>query len=111
MPKYAKRWRDTRVTALKWIYFLLEKKLCQNWIWVVNMEVRGEEGTPVEILTNRRICIFVPLFSWGDTVSEVVETGLGVGVTVSREQICYAALHSKYGIVDIFPGCCLKVGH
>ena len=56
-PKYVKGWGVQVGTPLEWTYLLLEKKLCQNWMWVVKVEVRGG-GTHVEH-TNRRECIFL----------------------------------------------------
>ena len=40
--KYAKGWGGTKgVTPLEWTYLLLGMKLCQNWIWVVKVEIGG----------------------------------------------------------------------
>ena len=33
-----------RETPLEWTYVFLGKKLCQNWMWVVKMEVREREA-------------------------------------------------------------------
>ena len=72
------------------------------------MEVSGREAPLWNIPINRRICIFVtPLV--GGSASEVVE--LGLGVTVSEELACPAALHPRCGVVDIFPSSCLMVDH
>ena len=56
--KYGKVWGDTRgQTPVEWTYLLLERIFCQNWMWVVKVEVRGREAPLLNILTSRRIYV------------------------------------------------------
>ena len=38
------------------------EEILSNWMWFVEMEVREREAPLWNILTNRRICVFVPPF-------------------------------------------------
>ena len=79
-----------------------------NWMWVVEMEVRGQEATPVEhTYQQKNMYVCAPFWLRG-SISVVVELGWR-GVTGSRELACLAVLHPRCGVVDISPGSCLKV--
>ena len=60
--KICKGWGGTRGSTHEIGILTTGKTLCQNWMWVVKMEVRGRKAPLWNILTNQRMRIFVPPF-------------------------------------------------